>query len=144
MGTMHKTAAILLAAALLVGCQSEPKIGQIKPEMKAQYDAAFQDMLNKPGDLPIALRYAGVAKEAGDVEGAIGTYEGMLLITSDLPQVRVELATLYIQLKSYDMARGHLELALQSPNLPPALRKPSEQLLSKMPKQSAKQSRGRS
>jgi tetratricopeptide (TPR) repeat protein len=132
---MYKKAALFLAAALLAGCQSQQQIGQIKPEMKAQYDMAFQEMLSKPGDIPVALKYAAVAKEAGDVEGAIGTYEGLLVMSADLPQVRVELATLYMQLKSYDAARVQLEQALQSPNLPPALRKPSEQLLAKMPKQ---------
>ena len=132
---MHKIAGILLAAALLAGCQSQSQIGQIKPEMKAQYNAAFQEMVSKPGDIPAAVRYATVAKEAGDIEGAIGTYEGLLVTSSDLPQIRVELATLYMQLKSYDAARVQLELALQSPTLPVALRKPSEQLLAKIPKQ---------
>src|SRR5690349_13553066 len=114
---MYKKAALFLAAALLAGCQQQPTIGQIKPEMKAQYDMAFQEMLSKPGDIPVAMKYATVAKEAGDLEGAIGTYEGLLVMSSDLPQVRVELATLYMQLKSYDAARNQLEQALQSPNL---------------------------
>ena len=136
---MYRVAAIVLSAALLAACQTK-ETGQIKPEMKAQYDAAFQDMLNKPGDLAVALRYATVAKEAGDLEGAIGTYEGMLLIDSNLPEVRVELGMLYYRLKSYDMARSHFQAALQSPNLPEALRKPTAQLLSKMPKQSGSRS----
>jgi len=135
---MQKSAAILLAAALLVGCQAR-ETGQIKPEMKAQYDAAFQDMLNKPGDVAVALKYATVAKEAGDLEGAIGTYEGLLLVDSDLPEIRVELGMLYYRLKSYDVARSNFEAALRSPSLPEALRKPTVQMLSKMPKQ-----RGRS
>src|SRR5262249_13173043 len=103
--------------------------------MRAQYDAAFQDMINNPGDLERKFKYATVAKQAGDIEGAIGTYEGLLLVDSNLPEVRVELGMLYYQIKSYDMARSHLEAALQSPTLAPALRKPTTQLLSKMPKQ---------
>jgi tetratricopeptide (TPR) repeat protein len=132
---MGRTAALFLAAAFLAGCQSQQQIGQIKPEMKAQYDLAFQEMLGKPGNLDVALKYATVAKEAGDLEGAIGTYESLLLIGSDLPELRVELGTLYYRLKSYDAARAHFEAALASPTLPAALRKPTLQILSKMPKQ---------
>jgi tetratricopeptide (TPR) repeat protein len=133
---MYKNAALILAAALLAGCQTQQQqVGQIKPEMKAQYDMAFQEMLSKPGNLEVALRYATVAKQAGDLEGAIGTYEGMLLIDSNLPEIRVELGMLYYQLKSYDLARSHFQAALESPTLPEALRKPTVQILSKMPKQ---------
>jgi tetratricopeptide (TPR) repeat protein len=135
---MSRAAALFLAAAFLAGCQSQ-QVGQIRPEMKAQYDLAFQEMLNKPGNLEVALKYATVAKGAGDLEGAIGAYESLLLIDSNLPEVRVELGMLYYQLKSYDVARTHFEAALASPTMPAALRKPTVQILSKMPKQ-----RGRS
>src|SRR5688572_21071870 len=135
---MQRIVAILLAAAVLAGCQAKNStVGQISPEMKPQYDAAFQDMLNKPGDLDAAFKYAAIAKKAGDIEGAIGTYEGLLLIQSDLPKVRVELAMLYYQLKSYPVARSHLEAALQSPDMPADLRKPAQAMLTKMPKQAA-------
>src|SRR4051812_32692170 len=103
---MYRIAALVLSAAMLIGCQAPEAVptGQIKPEMKAEYDAAFQDMLNKPGNLEVALRYATIANKAGDLEGAIGTYEGLLLIDSNLPLVRVELGILYYRLKSYAVA----------------------------------------
>jgi len=88
-------------------------------------------------DLDAAFKYAAIAKKAGDLEGAIGTYEGLLLVESDLPKVRVELGMLYYQLKSYPVARSHLEAALQSPKMPADLRKPAEAMLTKMPKQAA-------
>ena len=82
------------------------------------------------------MKYASVATQAGDLEGAVSTYEGMLLIEFDLPRVKLELGILYYRLKSYEVSRTYLELALQSPTLAADVRKPAEQLLAKMPKQS--------
>jgi tetratricopeptide (TPR) repeat protein len=125
-----------LSAAILVGCQPADPVRSASPELQRQYNAAFQDMLDKPGNLAVALKYATVANQVGDLEGAISTYEGMLLIDSNLPRVRLELGILYYRLKSYEVSRTYLETALQSPTLPADMRKPAEQLLLKMPKQS--------
>src|SRR4051812_36820222 len=97
---MQKISVILLAAFALAACEAK-QTGQIAPAMQQQYDVAFRAMLNNPGDFDTALNYAAVARKAGDLEGAIGTYEGLLLVQSDLPTVRVELAMLYYKLKSY-------------------------------------------
>jgi tetratricopeptide (TPR) repeat protein len=133
---VYKLTAILLSAAVLVGCQAADPVKNASPELQRQYNAAFQDMLDKPGNLAVALKYATVANQVGDLEGAISTYEGMLLIDSNLPRVRLELGILYYRLKSYEVSRTYLETALQSPTLPADVRKPAEQLLLKMPKQS--------
>jgi tetratricopeptide (TPR) repeat protein len=125
-----------LSAAILVGCQPADPVQRASPELQRQYNAAFQDMLNKPGDLEVALNYAKVATKVGDLEGAISTYEGMLIIDPNLSRVRLELGVLYYRLKSYEVARSYLETALQSPTLKADLRKPAEELLAKMPKQS--------
>jgi tetratricopeptide (TPR) repeat protein len=125
-----------LSAAILVGCQSADSVQRASPELQRQYNAAFQDMLNKPGDLEVALNYAKVATKVGDLEGAVSTYEGMLIIDPNLSRVRLELGILYYRLKSYEVARNYLETALQSPTLKADLRKPAEDLLAKMPKQS--------
>ena len=133
---MKKLGIFLLLATVLVGCQSADPVQKASPELQRQYNAAFQDMLDKPGNLAVALKYATVANQVGDLEGAISTYEGMLLIDSNLPRVRLELGILYYRLKSYEVSRTYLETALQSPTLPADVRKPAEQLLLKMPKQS--------
>ena len=133
---MYKLTAILLSAAILVGCQPADPVQRASPELQRQYNAAFQDMLSKPGDLEVALNYAKVATKVGDLEGAISTYEGMLIIDPNLSRVRLELGVLYYRLKSYEVARSYLETALQSPTLKADLRKPAEELLAKMPKQS--------
>jgi tetratricopeptide (TPR) repeat protein len=120
---------------MLVGCNT-PSASEPSAELKAQYNAAFQEMLKDPGNLEVVMAYAKAATKAGDLEGAVSPYEGMLLIDSDLPRVRLELGLLYYRLKSYDVSRTYLESALQSPTLPTDVRKPAETLLAKMPKQS--------
>ena len=134
---MRNLGLLFLLAVMLGACQSGSSAQKApSPEVQRQYEAAFQDMLNQPGNLDVALKYASLANKAGDLEGAISTYEGILLIDSNRPQVRLELGILYFRLKSYDAARSYLESALQSPELAADVRKPAEQLLAKMPKQS--------
>jgi tetratricopeptide (TPR) repeat protein len=119
---------------VLVGCdkaQSGPSA-----ELQAQQNTAFQGMLKDPGNLETVMAYAQAATKAGDYEAAVSAYEGMLIIDSNLPRVRLELGILYYRLKSYETSRTYLETALQSPTLPPDIRKPAELLLAKMPKQS--------
>ena len=64
-------------------------------ELKQQYDAAFQETLSKPADLDVLFRFASLAAQTGDLEGAISALERMLLINPDLPRVRLELGGLY-------------------------------------------------
>jgi tetratricopeptide (TPR) repeat protein len=120
---------------MLAGCDTS-SASEPSPALKAKYNAAFQEMLKDPGNLEVVMAYAQTATKAGDLEGAVAAYEGMLLIESDLPRVRLELGLLYYRLKSYDVSRTYLESALQSPTLPADVRKPAETLLAKMPKQS--------
>ena len=131
---MYKLTALLLSAILLVGCdkaQSGPSA-----ELQAQQNTAFQQMLKDPGNLETVMAYAQAATKAGDYEAAVSAYEGMLVIDSNLPRVRLELGILYYRLKSYETSRTYLETALASPTLPGEVRKPAELLLAKMPKQS--------
>jgi tetratricopeptide (TPR) repeat protein len=107
--------------------------------MQRQYNAAFQAMLKDPGNLDVVMAYAQVATKTGDYEGAVGAYESVLLVDSNLPRVKLELGILYYRLKSYDTSRVYLEGALASPSLPAEVRKPAELLLAKMPKQSKSQ-----
>ena len=118
---------------MLVGCDAQRGPS---PEQRAQQNAAFQEMLKDPGNLEVVMAYAQAATKAGDYEAAVSAYEGMLVIDSNLPRVKLELGILYYRLKSYAPSRTYLESALASPTLSANLRKPAEMLLAKMPKQS--------
>jgi tetratricopeptide (TPR) repeat protein len=119
---------------MLVGClPMHERDEQLRlapsPELQRQYDMAFQDMLRQPADLEVLFKFAKLATEVGDLEGAISSLERMLLIDPDLPQVKLELGVLYYRLKSYDVAVAYLQKALNSPTLPQELRPRAEQVM---------------
>jgi tetratricopeptide (TPR) repeat protein len=127
---LRKLAGILVFVALIAGCESGDRKAAT-PEQQRQQDAAFQAMLAQPGNLELAMAYAGAATRAGDYESAIAAYEGVLLTDSNQPRVKLELGILYFRLRSYEVARTYLEAALQSPSLSADVRKPAEELLEK-------------
>jgi tetratricopeptide (TPR) repeat protein len=127
----------LLAVLILVMCVSGPaQVGAQTPaspaDLEKQYDTAFQETLRKPADLDVLFRFATLATQTGDLEGAISALERMLLINPDLPRVRLELGVLYFRLGSYEVARTYLEAMLKSPSLPPEVREKAEQFMSEI------------
>jgi hypothetical protein len=102
--------------------------------VKARYDAAFQETLNDPANLDGLFRFAGLAIETGDLEGAISALERMLIIDPDQPRVRLELGVLYFRLGSYQAARAYLETVLASASLPPEVRARAEQFMAEVQK----------
>jgi tetratricopeptide (TPR) repeat protein len=134
---LRKLGIFLLLATMLAGCETPQSAASV--ELQNKQNVAFQEMLKDPGNLEVVMAYAKAATKAGDYEGAVAAYEGMLVIDSNLPRVRLELGILYFRLKSYETSRTYLESALASPSLPADVRKPAETLLAKMPKQSKSQ-----
>ena len=84
--------------------------------------------MRKPSDPDVLLRYATLATQAGNLEGAISALERLLLIEADQPRVKLELGVLYFRLGSYPAARSYLESVLASPALSPELRGRAERL----------------
>jgi hypothetical protein len=111
-------------------------------ELKQQYDAAFKETLNKPADLDVLFRFASLATQTGDLEGAISALERMLLINPDLPRVRLELGVLYYRLGSYEVARTYLDTALKSPSLPADVRGKAQEYLAEIESKSKPSSLG--
>ncbi|CAN5874377.1 hypothetical protein BH11PSE3_BH11PSE3_51010 [soil metagenome] len=109
-------------------------------DQERQYDAAFQDMLRKPADLEVLFRFATIATQTGDQEGAISALERMLLVNPDLPRVRLELGVLYYRLGSFEVSRTYLEAVAASPGIPPEVKARAEQYLAEVEK---RQSRSR-
>lgn len=86
-------------------------------------------MLKQPANLDVLFKFATLASQTGDLEGAISALERMLLIDPNLPRVRLELGVLYYRLGSYEVARTYLELALKTPNIPPEVRQRAEKFM---------------
>lgn len=112
-------AALLVMAGLGLALAQQ---GSGADERQKAYDAAFQATLQDPANLDKLFRFAVLAAETGDLEGAISALERILIINPDLPRVRLELGILYFRLGSYEAALTYLESALASPALPEELR----------------------
>lgn len=129
-------AALVLVAGVAIGqptgAQTPPAAPVVGGDLEKQYDAAFQEMLRKPADLDILFRFATLATQTGDLEGAISALERMLLINPQLPRVRLELGVLYYRLGSYEVARTYLDTVLKSAALPPEVRSKAEQFLAEI------------
>lgn len=96
----------LIAAIPAAAQQATPST-----QTRAAYDAAFQETLRNPTDPPTLVRYADLAVQVGDIEGAISALERLLLIDGDQPKVKLELGVLYYRLGPYEAARTYLESA---------------------------------
>jgi len=125
--------AATLAFALLL-CGGAHAQGPAPATLQARYEAAFQETLRDPGNLDALFRFASLAVETGDLEGAVSALERMLILNPDQPRVRMELGILYFRLGSYQAARTYLETALSSPALPPEQRSRAEEFLAEAKK----------
>ncbi len=83
-------------------------------DLHRAYDAAFQETLAKPSDAETLVKFAKLAVQFGDIEGAISALERLLLVEGDLPEVKLELGVLYFRLGSTEAARTYLEAARSS------------------------------
>lgn len=111
-------------------------------EHKRQYDEAFEETLRQPANLDVLFKFAALATQTGDLEGAVSALERMLLVNPDLPRVRLELGVLYYRLGSYEVARTYLEGALKSPSLPADVRSKAQQYLAEVEAKSSPSSLG--
>jgi Flp pilus assembly protein TadD len=80
------------------------------------YETAFKATLDKPSDPETLARFAGLAVQVGDIEGAISALERLLLIEGDQPEVKLELGVLYFRLGSREAAAAYLEAARSAPD----------------------------
>jgi len=83
-----------------------------------QYEKSFADMYADVGNLDKTFAFAEAAIAVGDIEGAVAALERMLIIEPDLPQIRLQLGTLYFQLGSFAMASTYLDAVLQAQDVP--------------------------
>ena len=118
--------------ALLLGLLAPPAMGQDELTIQQQYDAAFLEMYQDIGDLDKTFHFAELAIATGDLEGAIAALERMLIIDPDLPQVRMQLGTLYFQLRSYAMALTYLNAVLAHTEVPADIKQDAQALVTQI------------
>ena len=78
-------------------------------------------MMENPTDPETTFGFAVIARRAGDLEGAVGALERMLIFNPDLPVVHFGLARLYARLGSGEVARRYFHSALRY-DPPPEIR----------------------
>lgn len=138
MGQLKRSLAVLaVVSSLLTAAGGGVVQAQGAPpatagNLESEYDAAFQEMLKQPANLDVLFKFATLASQTGDLEGAVSALERMLLINPDLPRVRLELGVLYFRLGSFEVARTYLEAALKTPNLPPDVRERAERFMAEV------------
>lgn len=98
-------------AALLAAAPDGHAQRVVDPQYRELYDQAFHATYEHPEDVAAALNFAKVARLAGDLEGAIGALERVLIYNPDLATVDLQLGLLYRALGSPDAALVHLERA---------------------------------
>ncbi len=118
--------------ALLLGLLALPALGQEELTIQQQYDAAFLKMYQDIGNLDKTFHFAELAIAVGDLEGAIAALERMLIIDPDLPQVRMQLGTLYFQLGSYAMALSYLNAVLAHTEVPADIKQDAQALVTQI------------
>lgn len=87
-----------------------------------EYQRALQEFLANPSDLNRTLRYAQLAAEHDNLEGAISALSQLLITNPELWQVHYQLGVLYYQLKSYSLAKSYFQGAASKKDVPPATR----------------------
>ena len=69
----------------------------------------FKQLFKDPTNLSLLFEYANLSILVGDLEGAIGVFEQMLIYDSELPRIRLELGVLYFRLGAYALANNYLK-----------------------------------
>ncbi len=97
--------------------------------LQAQYDGAFLEMYEDVGNLDKTFHFAELAIAVGDLEGAVAALERMLIIEPDLPQVRMQLGTLYFQMNSYAMSLTYLNTVIAHNEVPDDIKQGAQDLV---------------
>lgn len=127
----------LLAGGILLAGLSAPPASALDEKQHAAYDAAFDAMQSDPGNSNKALAYAEAAIKYGDLEGAVGALERLLIIDPNLPRVRLELGVLYYRLGSYALAHTYLDKVLEKTDLPSDVSSQAHKYLAEIDAQSS-------
>lgn len=95
------------------------------------YTSAYERMLEAPTDTEVAFEFAEIAVSEGDLYAAIGALERIVRLDPDRPDIQIRLGELYRMVGATTLAQAYLEAGLQSPSVPPEIRRRAEELLTR-------------
>ena len=93
-----------------------------------QKEEVFKQLFKDPTNLSLLFKYANLSILVGDLEGAIGVFEQMLIYDSELPRIRLELGVLYFRLGAFALANNYLK-SVKEFNPPPEVEARVDQFL---------------
>ena len=96
--------------------------------VEQQKEEVFKKLFKDPTNLSLLFKYANLSIMVGDLEGAIGVFEQMLIYDSKLPRIRLELGVLYFRLGAYALANNYLK-SVKEFNPPPEVEARVDQFL---------------
>jgi tetratricopeptide (TPR) repeat protein len=101
--------------------EEQRKAGEIsRKALPAEENITYADVLNDPDNIDLNFRYAKSQIAHGNVHGAASTLERTLLVTPDLPQVRLMYAVVLFHLDNIDESERELK-ALKKLKMEPGL-----------------------
>lgn len=106
--------------------------GALLASLEQRRRVLLEKVRRNPADLDAAFAYAQLSARIGDLEGAIATYERMLVRVPNMPRLQLELGALYYQLGSYPASRTYFGQVMARPDTPPAVRAKVETFLRAM------------
>ena len=116
---------LLIAAGLASSAGAavvDSRTGNAVPNSLALRQHLVLQMMAHPGDVDLALQYAALAAQAGDLEGAISTLERLLIFSPNLARLNFQLGVLYYQLGSFDASTAYFKAATDAPDSTPAIK----------------------
>ena len=114
---MNRNSLICIFAFLLFACPNllaqnvAPTISdpQALQAIEQKKEEVFKQLFKDPTNLSLLFEYANLSIIVGDLEGAIGVFEQMLIYDSALPRIRLELGVLYFRLGAFALANNYLK-----------------------------------
>lgn len=124
---MTKTPKAIAAVAVALACISCPAATSA-----SDYDEIFQQRYDAPEDVGILGRFVSKAVEVGQYDQAISTLEQHLVKYPRDSRARLNLARVYANTGSWELAGRNLEIALSVGDLSPEETKEAEELVARV------------
>ena len=118
------------------GQQSESQVSIEVDEtlpLEEQLELLFSKIRQNPKNLDLNYKYAKVAEKLGKFDEALSAYERMLIVTGDIPRVKLDMAMVYAQLKDVNKAETLFQEVLDA-NPPESVRDNIQRMMSEVGK----------
>lgn len=128
----YKKFTVAAAMLALLLCHNAFALNDGKDQLRKDFEASFQEMLQHPEDVDIAMKYAKAAVGIGNYEAAIPPLERILMFNPDLPKIKLELGVLYYKLDSLKMAKSYFDGVIKSKNASKEMKMSAKEYLKKI------------